>query len=109
MVETNLQLVQGDTFRRTITYKSTSAPIDLTGSAIQFEIVPISSSPKITYTLSNYISLYSPTEGVFKIDIPSSITQTYRWRKANYEITVIFADTSTKRILKGTIVVDRNL
>lgn len=110
MSSSNFELIQGDTFIRTIRYKNSSGvPIDLSGSSIQLDIVPISSSPKLIYSLDDYIFSANPSEGVFQINIPASVTQSFRWKRANYEITITFMDLSVKHILQGTISVQRDL
>ena len=105
----NFEFTRDEQFKATFVWKAADQPVDLTGSIVSFIIKPVSAHPKLTYTVSNYITIDDPTTGTFILEIPDEETNTYRWTKGNYNITVEDSLGKKKKILKGVILVNRTI
>ena len=101
-------ITQGDTYKRKITIfnKTSGTSPDLTNALISYEIIPLSSHPKIIYDTGDYIFLDDPLKGSFRLEVPNTITATFNWKKAKHKLVITYPSGEVKTLLTGTIIVN---
>ena len=100
MKTVNYEIVQGDTFILTVTYKDDNGdPIDLTGYSATFIVkdVPGGNVTCTTATIGNGITVV-PLEGKFTITLSATETKKFTVPKAYYQFQI---DSGTEKTTLG--------
>lgn len=101
--EQDLVFNQQGKFQYTVQLLGVALPIN--GWTARMEISSVRGEPTVeyaSYTTSNYLSIV-PSSGQILIDIPHSVTDTYTWDRAVYDLKGIDATGQEFRVLQGKI------
>ena len=107
----NLTIYQGATFKKafywhtTVKPTKTSAPVDLTGCSVRMQIRPRHASNQLIHDLTqnSHIMIGGAALGEIIIDIPASVTETFSFQQAFYDIEVVFENGDVFRVLEGGV------
>jgi len=108
MTRLRWKVEQGATFKRTITYKTSSnLPVSLVGAIVTIRLTPKDRST-ITYsTETGHVVLTSPTQGKCVFTIPYTETSSFtNWKTGNFDVNILFPNGTNQRIFSGTMTVD---
>ena len=103
----NIELEQGTTFDRTITYRdSASNPIDLTGYTARMKIKEYASdtSPLLELTTENSKIVLGGAAGTIRLIITDTETASFTFDEALYDLELIDGSSNVSRLLKGKII-----
>lgn len=101
----NFKIEQGTTFNNTITYTQANGnPVNISGAAITLKAKDNRSDSNFVIDLSvgNGITITNATQGIFTISLASTVTATYTWNRADYDLDITISNV-TERLLTGQI------
>ncbi|MEZ2293932.1 hypothetical protein [Variovorax sp. RCC_210] len=105
----SLKIDQGATFTKTVTWKTGKppAPVDLTGAAARMQIREKLEAPEvlIELTTTNGGIVLGAAVGTVTLRIEADATAAITWRTAVYDLEVVFADGTVRRLLSGSVAV----
>ena len=105
----NLKIDQGATFDKSVTWKvgKPAVPVDLTGATARMQIRPKidSATVLVELTTENGRIALGGVTGDVTLTIEAAITTDFAWREGVYDLEIIFADTTVKRLLSGSVAV----
>lgn len=103
----NFDIEQGSTFNPILYWKTgkPATPIDLTGCKARMQVrKAVNSTDTVAdLTTENGGIVLGGVNGTIQIIIAASVTSTYLWNIAVYDLEIIFADLSVRRLLSGNI------
>ena len=103
----DFDIEQGSTFNPVLYWKTgkPATPIDLTGCKARMQIRKAFNSvdPIIDLTTENGGIVLGGVAGTIQIIIAASVTATYLWNIAVYDLEIVFADLSVRRLLSGNV------
>lgn len=98
----NITFKVGANYNLSIVYRgSDKNPIDLTGCSYAMQIRD-GQGQEVLADLSQYISNTNPTNGEISLQIPYQETDQFAFKRASYDLIVIYSDDTVERILQGT-------
>ena len=107
--ELDLLVLQGASFYRRITWKLASAPMDLTGAEIRMQTRYAKLADEVLIdanTDNGLIGIEDAQGGVFVLDFPAELTDSFDFWNAVYDIEVELPGGVVYRLLEGRIHVD---
>ena len=103
----NITIYQGATLRDMTTWKSgnPATPVDLTGctARMQARAKITDTSTLLSLTTENGGIVLGGTAGTVAINMSASDTAAITWKSAVYDLEIVFADTTVRRLLAGSI------
>jgi hypothetical protein len=113
MTDTNFEIKQGSEWSRTIILKDdTETVINLTGYTAKMQIRKFKSTTSLLYddlTSSNGRITITPLAGQLVLNIPSNVSDLYRFTSAYYDLEIVDASSLVTRILEGKITINKNV
>lgn len=108
-----LSIVQGEDFHKRFTWKTGKPPsaVDVTGCSARMHVRANIDSPDPLLTLSTAdgrITL-GGVEGHVDIDLTNADTAAINWVSAVYDLEIVFPSGRVRRLMKGPVVVDREV
>jgi len=103
----DLEIYKGSTFSKQIQWKTgtPAVPVNLTGFTARMQVRRTVNDSIILDSLTtenSRLSIYAPTEGRLRIDVPASISAAYAFTSAVYDLELVSPDNITVyRILEG--------
>lgn len=106
-----IKVNQGDTLRIPMQWTGKSGSYDLTYCEIYLEILPsIAGATLLPFnTLNGKIILNDAPNGKFTIEIPASITDSWTWTRAKYNLRVVFPNGDTFRLVEGDVICNKKV
>lgn len=108
-----LNIVQGEDFHKRFTWKTgtPAAPVDLTGCAARMHVRATVDSPDTLLTLSTADGRLTlgGVDGHVDMDLSNAVTAAIDWLAAVYDLEIVFPGGQVRRLLKGPVVVDREV
>lgn len=102
----DFSIEQGSPFTLNFQYNdSTNNAISLNNSCIIMSCVP-NIGPRFNITSSgqnNFFTISSNTLGFFTLQIPDSVTSTYNWDTANYDLDIVTKNLATNTVINNRI------
>jgi hypothetical protein len=105
----NFTIHQGATWQRTVILKNPDGTVmNLTGCTARMQIRSnyadfAGGAPLADLTTANGKIVITALEGKIVLTISAAETQTFTWRNAFYDVEVVFADATIRRILEGRV------
>lgn len=103
-----LKIDQGATFKKVVTWKAgtPATPVDLTGCTARAQIRATVTSPDVLHEMTSApgggITL-DDVLGEVMIDIDAATTAGFAWKTAVYDLEIVFADGTVRRLLQGPV------
>jgi hypothetical protein len=111
--EVELIVPQGATFVYEITYKDpqTQLPINLTGHTARMQIRENVDSTTTIYsaTTESGAIVIIGASGLVTLTIPAATTTAFQFKKAVFDIEIVSGSGVVTRLVKGTLVLDREV
>ncbi|MER5322323.1 LtfC-like domain-containing protein [Streptosporangium roseum] len=109
MTAANLPLLieQGATFKHALAIEDDNGPVILTGYTARMDIRPCPGSATLLHRLTTGnggISINGPA-GEITLTIPSAITATFTWGRAEYDLLLTAPDNADDRLIEGPVTV----
>lgn len=105
----NLKIDQGATFVQPLTWKTgtPALPVNLTGCTARMQVRAKIDAPValMTLTTENGGIALGGAAGTVTLTITSAATTLLAWRAAVYDLEIIFADLTVRRLLAGAVTV----
>jgi len=110
----NITIEQGATYSLDITYTSdANVPVDITNCIIRLGVKDQSTDTVFVEYLDNQsaggITITDAEEGKFNIHIPAEKTASFTFNRGVYDLEIQFAAGNVIRLLKGRVLVDREV
>lgn len=106
----NLTIEQGTTFRKSWTWRagSPSAAVDLTGCTARMQIRAKVDSAAILLELTteNNRIVLGGVAGTIDLIVSAADTAALAWKSGAYDLEIVFADGTVRRLLKGSVFID---
>lgn len=106
----DLVILQGATFYKQVTWKTGDGqPFDLAGAEIRMQARYAAQADEVLLeatTDNGHIVIEDGANGVFSINLPASLTDTFSFPKAIYDLEVATATGTVYRLLEGRIRVE---
>lgn len=105
-----LKIDQGATFQKVVTWKAgnPATPVDMTGCTARAQIRASITSPDVLHEMTTDpgggITL-DDVLGEVEIEIDAVTTAQFDWRTAVYDLEVVFANGTVRRLLSGPVTV----
>src|SRR6186713_331399 len=103
----NLTIDQGATFDKTVTWKTgkPALPVDLTGATARMQIRAKIDSPTVLVSLTteNGGIVLGGATGDVTMRIEAVVTAAITWRAGVYDLEIVFADSTVRRLLAGSV------
>ncbi|ADU36235.1 hypothetical protein [Variovorax paradoxus] len=104
----NLRIDQGATFNQLATWrtgKRPGVPVDLTGCTARMQIREKLAAPSVLVDLTteNGGILLGGSTGAITMRIEAAVTAAYAWRSGIYDLEIIFADDTVRRLMHGSV------
>jgi hypothetical protein len=110
MTPGNLDLIiyQGSTFKQPISWKTgpLKLPVDMTGFKVRMHIREKLNLPDILVSLNTEnggIELTTPLAGVFTLKMSASDTSLLTFKRAVYDLEIVYPDNTVIRLLEGSV------
>jgi hypothetical protein len=102
----DLEIYKGSTFVKIIQWKTGTPPVavNLTGCTARMQIRKSVNDTTVLDTLTTENSklvIHEPLNGKFKIVIPASVSTTYAFTSAVYDLELVFTDLTVTRVIEG--------
>lgn len=103
-----LRIDQGATFQKVVTWKAgtPATPVDLTGCTARAQFRATIAAPVALYEMTSApdggITL-GGVAGTITIDIDEPTTAGFSWKTAVYDLEIVRADGTVRRLLSGTV------
>lgn len=105
----NLKIYQGATFSALQTWKvgSPAAPVDLTGCTARMQVREAVDAPAVLLecTTEDGRIVLGGADGTVLIQLTAVDTAALAWTAGVYDLEVVFADGTVRRLLAGTVTV----
>lgn len=110
--EHNFTIEQGTTHRMTFRWEdSNGVPINLTGYTARMQARKGYNASDVLFDAStaNGMITLTPATGEVLIVLPESVTSTFKWPQALYDIELTSSDGTVTRLLQGSIDISREV
>lgn len=110
--EHNFTIEQGTTHRMTFLWEdSNGVPINLTGYTARMQARKGYNASDVLFDAStaNGMITLTPATGEVLIVLPESVTSTFKWPQALYDIELTSSDGTVTRLLQGSIDISREV
>lgn len=103
----NFEILQGETWTRTLTWKISGALVDLTGYTARMQVrrKVTSDSTLLSLTSGSGITL-GGSAGTITLSVSATDTAAMTWREGKYDLELVASDGTVTRLLEGRITVD---
>lgn len=103
-----LRIDQGATFRKVVTWKAgtPAAPVDLSGCTARAQIRATVTSPDVLHEMTTATDggiTLGGLLGTVTLDIDEPTTAAFAWKTAVYDLEIVFADGTVRRLLQGPV------
>lgn len=107
----DLYIEQGATYLRSFVWKTSSAPVDLTGYTARMQIRrnPASDEVLFSATTENSLLTITPLDGKVDLVIPATDTESFDWRTARYDLELESSVGVVIRLVQGTVTVSKEI
>jgi len=104
----NIELFQGSFFRRTLVYKVSGIPLDLTGYTVRAQI---RSTPQSTLIKAFTTTIPNPTNGNIVMELLATETAELNFVSAKYDVELIppTGEEYASRILQGDVLLSKEI
>lgn len=105
----NLKIDQGATFSDTVTWKAgtPAAAVNLTGCTARLQMRASLTNPTVLVELTSVLGgiVLGGTAGTVQIKMTAAATAALTWTRAVYDLEIIYADATVRRLLAGDVTV----
>lgn len=104
----NLRIDQGATFTQLVTWKTgkkPGVPVNLTGCTARMQVREKLDAPAVLVELTteNGGIVLGGAAGTVTLRIEAAATAVYEWRYGVYDLEIIFADGTVRRLMHGSV------
>lgn len=104
----DLDVYKGSTFVKIIQWKTGAPPaaVNLTGCTARMQIRKAVNDTAVLDTLTtenDKLVIHEPLNGKFKITIPATVSTTYTFTSAVYDLEIVFIDGTVTRVIEGCL------
>lgn len=102
-------ILQSSTFNKTLQWKDNGHVVDITGMEIAFQVRQRGDNDVLLLSASTTtgdIEIVDGENGLFKFNIPASVTESLDFNNALYDILIKDIDGSVHRISQGIVLLD---
>lgn len=104
----NIKIIQGATLSDVTTWKAgtPAVAVDLTGCTARMQArakITDTTTPLLSLTTENGGIALGGAAGTVTINMTATATAALTWKSAVYDLEIVFADTTVRRLLAGSI------
>lgn len=103
----NLQMDQGGSFAKTVTWKPAGVPADLTGCTALAHVRGQINAAVVLHTFSTELGnlILGGTAGTIELVMQDEETAAATWKAGVYDLMILFPDGTKRRLMNGTVTI----